>query len=68
MYFCYVDVNIIVEKLSIFCLQTAVDLDEEFNRLQREKQQCLEMMTTIKQKVSELDCQKNEVLNEVILF
>ncbi|GFQ79212.1 pleckstrin homology-like domain family B member 1 [Trichonephila clavata] len=47
--------------------QSGIDLDEEFNKLQREKQQCLEAMTTIKHKVSELDCQKNEVLNELQL-
>ncbi|CAL1264466.1 unnamed protein product [Larinioides sclopetarius] len=50
-----------------FSNQTGIDLDEEFNKLQREKQRCLETMTTIKHKVSELDCQKNEVLNELQL-
>ncbi|GIY82986.1 kinesin-like protein unc-104, partial [Caerostris extrusa] len=47
--------------------QASIDLDGEFNKLQKEKQRCLEAMTTIKHKVSELDCQKNEVLNELQL-
>lgn len=46
--------------------QIGFELVEEINKLQKEKQACLQAITTIKHKVSELDCQKNEVLNEVI--
>lgn len=42
-----------------------MDLEEEINKLQKEKQDCLQAITAIKHKVSELDCQKNEALNEV---
>lgn len=45
-----------------------MDLEEEINKLQKEKQECLQAITAIKHKVSELDCQKNEALNEVNLY
>ncbi|XP_054719205.1 LOW QUALITY PROTEIN: pleckstrin homology-like domain family B member 1 [Uloborus diversus] len=47
--------------------QIVMDLEEEINKLQKEKQDCLEVITTIKHKVSELDCQKSEALNELQL-
>ncbi|XP_035212109.1 pleckstrin homology-like domain family B member 1 isoform X2 [Stegodyphus dumicola] len=45
----------------------SIDLGDEINKLQKEKQECLQAITSIKIKVSELDCQKNEILNELQL-